>query len=191
MNAGAAGPPVAACGRRPRPRPPRRPALTAPPPPPSSPPSPLSRIIWLPATGAPGLAVPVPSIALHAVATDRDGRPPAVVCLLDEGVEDDDDGDDDDEAANRPSSSPELRFVPSPSSTTTVDAIFAALCECAALNPDAALAAEDEDGAGEWLYDAAAVEAATGGRDPLSRLPAEALDALLADQAAGGAADAE
>ena len=56
---------------------------------------------------------------------------------------------------------------------------------------EAALAAEDEDGAGEWLYDAAAVEAATGGRDPLSRLPAEALDALLADAGAGGAADAD
>lgn len=126
------------------------------------------------------------------MATDRDGRPPAVVCLLDGGGEDDEsDDDDDDDAAGRPSSSPELRFVPAPASTTTVDAVFAALCECAALNPDPALAAEDEDGAGEWLYDAAAVEAATGGRDPLSRLPAEALDALLADAGAGGAADAD
>lgn len=148
-----------------------------------------SRLVWLPSDGTPGMAVPIPSIALHAISTDRDG-PPAVVALLDdgEGGSDGGDCDDDDDA---PPSAPELRFVPhdppSSSSSPTADAIFAALCECAALNPDPALAAEGADGAGDWLTDADAVAAAVasgGGADPLASLPVDALDALLASQAA-------
>ena len=69
-----------------------------------------------------------------------------------------------------------------PTPPTTPDAIFAALCECAALNPDPDLAAQDDDGAGDWLTDAGAL--AVAGRDPLSSLPADALDALVASQAA-------
>lgn len=139
-----------------------------------------SRLVWLPADGAPGLAVGVRAVALHAVSTDRDG-PPCVVALLDDGGDEGGGGGDDDDDGDA-APSPELRFVPTP--PTTADAIFAALCECAALNPDPTLVAEDADGAGDWLTDADALAAAAGGRDPLASLPADALDALVASQAA-------
>lgn len=107
-----------------------------------------------------------------------------MVALLDDGrdVEENGGEEEDEDAPTTTTPSPELRFVPTP--PTTADAIFAALCECAALNPDPTLAAEDADGAGDWLTDADAVAAAAGGRDPLASLPADALDALVASQAA-------
>lgn len=140
-----------------------------------------SRIVWLHTDGAPGLSVAVPSIALHAVSTDGAG-PPCVIALLDDGgAEHECDGNDDDDASTTPPA-PELRFIPTP--PTTPDAIFAALCDCAALNPDPDLAAQDDDGAGDWLTDGGALAAAAAGHDPLASLPADALDALVASQAA-------
>jgi hypothetical protein len=122
-----------------------------------------SRLVWLPACGTPGLATPWTAVALHALAaTGGDDGPPAVLCLLDAGggdavvcgADDDDAGSSDGDA----SASPELRFAPADASI--VDAIFAAMCRCAELNPDPAMLDEDDDGAGEWITDAASLAAA-------------------------------
>lgn len=88
------------------------------------------------------------------------------------GASDDDDGADDDSASP---SGGEVRLVPA--DAADVDAIFAALCEGAALNPDpGAVGAEDGgDGDGELFFDR---EAAAAGA------AAARLDALLVEDPA-------
>lgn len=114
--------------------------------------------MWLPAGGSAGggaLACRYPQIVMHAVATDAGsfGRP-CVYLQLDEGSDGAADGgprglgavlgadggggeggsDGGDEGEEDEGLGPELRLVPA--SAGDVEALFKAMCDCSALNPD-------------------------------------------------------
>ncbi|KAI8467187.1 MAG: regulator of volume decrease after cellular swelling-domain-containing protein [Monoraphidium minutum] len=150
------------------------------------------RIIWLATAAAAGapprrLALRFPQIIMHAVSNDAGSFPRACVYLqLDEGSVDGDaptgvgggagaaggsgsgeeGGDEGEEGV-----SAELRLVPG--DAEAVEALFKAMCDCSALNPDSD---NEDDGQAELFFDEA---------EALAGLPAAERDALLAARAEG------
>lgn len=154
------------------------------------------RIIWMPsAAGAGsssgGLALRYPQIVMHAVSNDTSSfSRPCVYLQLDEGSEAADEpmgvgtaargGADEGEEGGSSSAegeegeeemAAELRLVPA--DAVAVDAIFKAMCDCSALNPDTGT---EDDGQAELFFDEAEV---------LAGLPAADRDAVLAARAEG------
>eukprot|EP00741_Cyanophora_paradoxa_P003263 tig00000691_g3171.t1 len=124
-----------------------------------------------------GHGVDFPFIALHAISRDPAGFPkPCIYCQLD-GPEvpytgasraEDEDGEDEE----MPEPVPEVRYAPE--DPGQVDRLYAAFCDCAALNPDPV----DED-EGDFFYDEAEVMAGIANNpDGAARLAQ--YDALLA-----------
>jgi len=149
-----------------------------------------SRVAWLPVDlASQALAAPFLAIDMHAVqGATSDGPGPCVYLQLScegddggagpaNGHDDDDDEDDEDDSASPPIG--EVRLVPADPSD--VDALFGAMCECAALNPDPSAPGEGPgggggpDGSDDLFFDS---EAAAAGA------AAARLDALLVDDPA-------
>ncbi|KAF8071281.1 mnmA [Scenedesmus sp. PABB004] len=139
------------------------------------------RIIWLGAGAGGGcLAAGYRQVVVHAVSRgDGGGAAGAsracVYLQLDEGSDDMPGDEGEEEGEEQPSA--ELRLVPA--DADQVEAIFAKLCECSALNPDSD--AEEEGGAQLFFDDA----------EVLAGLPDDQRAALLAARAEGalGVAD--
>jgi nucleotide-sensitive chloride channel 1A len=129
------------------------------------------------------LALGYPQIVMHAIS--RDPKP----CIYLQ-LEDDNEGDfigaadgaqalateaDEEEEEEEGEVNPEIRIVPS--DPASVEEIFKALCECAALNPD-----PEEEGEGDFYFDEGEV---------MKGLDDETKAALLASRAEGMEIDAE
>ncbi|XP_078470120.1 methylosome subunit pICln isoform X1 [Lampetra fluviatilis] len=124
-----------------------------------------SRLAWRDAQGH-GVSVEYPRVSLHAVSRDPNTFPQHHLYVMlngklraedaagdgakgdDEEEEDDDDDDDDDPIT-------ELRFVPRDSSS--LEALFTAMCECQALHPDLDEVLSEDD-----IYDDDVGEGDTG-----------------------------
>ncbi|GBF89912.1 hypothetical protein Rsub_02616 [Raphidocelis subcapitata] len=159
------------------------------------------RIVWVPASGEPSksLALRYPQIIMHAVSNDTSSfSRPCVYLQLDEGDDGGDGGaggfggfgggagggggagvsgsgsggeEGEGEEDGEEDLGAELRLVPA--DAAAVEAIFKAMCDCSALNPDSD---NEDDGQAELFFDEAEV---------LAGLPADQRDALMAARAEG------
>lgn len=143
-------------------------------------------LIWLSADRSVGYRMDYPYLLLHAVCRDTSSFPhPCLYAQLDDEVAEDafqsasmrqvmptaaaasaasagaasidEDGDDDDEDAAEDSPISDLRFVPA--NPDILDALYKAVSECAALNPDS----EGSEGEGEFMYNADEIRAGMRG----------------------------
>eukprot|EP00793_Prasinoderma_coloniale_P002262 PRCOL_00002770-RA len=102
------------------------------------------RVVWLPTAGAAGptgVQVDFPTITMHAVSRADPEAQPCIYMQLAGG--ECDEGSDDEPMT-------ELRLAPA--DAEQLDAIFSALCDCAALNPDPDASDGDEEEA-QWFGD--------------------------------------
>jgi nucleotide-sensitive chloride channel 1A len=136
-------------------------------------------LIWQSLDGSVGYRMDYPYVLLHAVSRDTSSFPhPCLYAQLDDEVEEEafqsarmrqpaadsasaaaaagDAAEDEEDEAEEPNPISDLRFVPENSGV--LDALYRAVSECAALNPDSDLS----DGEGDFMYNADEVRFGSG-----------------------------
>lgn len=106
------------------------------------------RVFWLSDTDAPnGFSITFHNIAMHAISRDPESFPHSCIYLqIDTGELYESDEEEEEEGQEIIT---ELRIVPS--IDESLETVFQALCDCAALNPDPEVEGDDPDG--DFFFD--------------------------------------
>eukprot|EP00242_Pyramimonas_sp_CCMP2087_P009216 CAMPEP_0198209434 /NCGR_PEP_ID=MMETSP1445-20131203/15818_1 /TAXON_ID=36898 /ORGANISM="Pyramimonas sp., Strain CCMP2087" /LENGTH=217 /DNA_ID=CAMNT_0043883205 /DNA_START=119 /DNA_END=772 /DNA_ORIENTATION=+ len=106
------------------------------------------RVFWLSDTDAPnGFSITFHNIAMHAISRDPESFPHSCIYMqIDTGELYESDEEEEEEGQEIIT---ELRIVPS--TDESLETVFQALCDCAALNPDPEV--EGDDAEGDFFFD--------------------------------------